>query len=133
MTKRQATAFALRLEGNSYAQIASLTGWSEFSLRKYFSTKGKWHSEYESWRTAAVKDVESETRIRIQKDVAHAVSVIEHALTLYKTNPSVALRAAEKILDLNGFLPYDSTARLEAISSIDQAERMAKWLETRKQ
>ena len=133
MTKRQATAFALRLEGNSYAKIANMTGWSEFSLRKYFSTKGKWHSEYEFWKADAIKHIESETRIRIQKDVAHAISVIEHALTLYKTNPSVALRAAEKILDLNGFLPYDSTTKPDEIMAMDQAERMARWFESRKE
>lgn len=129
MTKRQATAFSLRLEGYTYAQIAEKTAWSEFSLRKYFSPKGKWYQKYETWREDAIKFIETETRIRLKRNLDHAITVLEYALTLAKTNPAVALRAAEKIMDLNGFTPYNAEDVRKTQPLEDRAEKLAQWFE----
>ena len=127
MTKRQATAFALRLEGHTYAQIAQQTLWSELSLRKYFSQKGKWHQEYDLWRQEAVKDIETETRIRIRRDMEHAMTVLEYALMLKNTFPGVSMRAAERILDMGGLTRNPPEPPKQ--TSEDLVEKLVQWYE----
>lgn len=130
MTTKQAMAFSLRVNGLTYEQIAKQTGWSEYSLRKYFSLKGKWHTEYETWSHETIGLIEKDTRMRIKRDLAKAMTVLEYALTLVKTNPSLALRAAEEILDRGGLCGYERSTDNQNTGE-DVAEKIMRWYENR--
>lgn len=125
MTNQRAKAFNLRLQGYTYTQIASETGWSELSLRKYFSPKGKWYEAYEVWAKREIQMIQREVRQRMAKRTLEAISVLEYSLTLIHTKPMIALRAASEILDRAGII----ASRDQLDNNHDLSESIATWLE----
>lgn len=125
MTNKRAKAFNLRLQGYTYTQIASETGWSELSLRKYFSSKGKWYEAYEAWAKKEIQMIQREVRQRMAKRTLEAISVLEYSLTLIHTKPMIALRAASEILDRAGII----ASRDHLDNNHDLSESIATWLE----
>lgn len=123
-------AFQYRLLGMSYQAIASNTGWSEFTLRRYFSPKGKWYDEYQKWSVQELKLVQKQARNTLIKQTDNAVKVLVHSLSLINTKPGIAIRAANEILNRSGLTPNSVPGNNN--KPTDVAEAMIKALEESK-
>lgn len=101
-TSKKLLAFRLRFEGLTYSQISQKTGYSEFSLRKYFAAKGKWHAEYKYWADELSDTIQEETKALYQRNLIEAAHTIILTMNTSST-PSLRLKAAKDILDRCGF------------------------------
>ncbi len=128
MTQQQLLAFRLRLEGFTYQQISKHTKWSEFTLRKYFSPKGKWHNDYQAWKNQTLSETQDEIENMIKRESLSAARVLIKIMQNAK-KPNLALKAADSILDRAGF---SRNRPLAQPGSEDVAERMFRWMENRK-
>lgn len=119
-------AFKLRLQGYSYKQIANLTGWSEFTLRRYFSPKGQWFHEYKQWSSIELNQIKEDMHTIILSQAIDAAKIIGNMLTSPK--PNLALRAAQDILDRAGFQKHNR-GFMRSESADDYAEDIMKTME----
>ena len=129
MTKKKLLAFQLKLEGKTYYEISQATSWSEYTLRHYFSSKGKWNSAFQEWSKKEVDGVQ---------DLLHTIFIAnarEAALTILRLMKSeqsgVAMRAAQDILDRAGFAKSSKSFEDPSDTSVDVAEKITKWFESR--
>jgi hypothetical protein len=129
MKQKKFSVFQLEFEGRKRQEMASITGISEHTLNIYMAKNGKWRPEYEIWTKEVLGDIEKETRLRIMKRVREALTVQEILLTMIKTNPGEAGRAARDILDRAGLITPKSGKALE--SPDDKAEAITKFFENR--
>lgn len=122
-------AFRLRLQGYSYKTIAEKTGWSEFTLRKYFSRKGKWFHEYKQWSTTELEQIHDDMHTMLVSQAMSAAKKI--AGMLESDKPSIALRAAQDILDRAGF-QKNSGGFQSGEDAVDYAEEIIMKIEAHK-
>lgn len=123
-------AFELKFDGETYQNISQKTGYSESWIKKCFAREGKWYDHYEHWEAGRIADIEKEGRARIKKRIAEALTVQETMLTLIRTNPKEAARAARDLLDRAGL---KAPEKIEVSDPEDHAERITEWFENRKQ
>ena len=124
--KRKLNAYEMLFEGRTYKEIAEATGWSEGHLRNYLGPSGKWYGDYMLWANDKADAIEKEVRLRIKKRTNEAMTVLEYALTITKSDPRTAVKAANSILDRGGF---KAPEKVEISNPYDQAERLANWIE----
>lgn len=121
-------AFKLRLQGYRYKTIAEATGLSEFTLRRYFSPKGRWFQEYQRWSSAELELIKQDMHTMVLSQAIDAFKVIVNTLHMAPTRPNLALRAAQDILDRAGFQKHNQ-GFLKLGNSEDYAEDIMKTLE----
>ena len=127
MTKRKLTAFQMKLEGASHSEIATATKYSEYTLRKYFAKGGRWHNDFKKWKETELPLIQKTARDILS---AHAIEAMQNMVNAMNSdNPSVALRAAQDILDRAGFAK--STDGFNHSQSLDAAESAVRWFESR--
>lgn len=119
-------AFELKFDRVNYKEIAEKTGYTENYIHRAFRTTGSWIEHYSWWREQRVNEIEKDGRLRIKQRIEEALTVQETMLTLIKSNPKEAARAARDLLDRAGL---KAPEKVEVTSPIDQAEAITKWFE----
>lgn len=89
---------------------------------------GKWHQLYKDWSASELRDIHETTHNMMIAQAADATKAIIGFLSSEKE--SVALRAAQDILDRCGFAK-SSEAWMQQQGAIDMAEQVARWFELR--
>lgn len=130
LTGKKLMVFEMKFDGETYQNISAKSGYSELYLRKVFKREGKWREHYDHWEQERITDIEKEGRARIKKRIAEALTVQETMLTLIRTNPKEAARAARDLLDRAGL---KAPEKIEVSDPEDHAERITEWFENRKQ
>ncbi len=125
--------FKLKLEGNTYEQIAATEGVNlkEKTLEAYFAKAGKFYLPYQEWAKARIEEMNEQISQGLQ---SQAVLAFQKMVTIAagKANSMVTLVAAKDILDRSGYKPpekvvfdspdslakkildhYDSTKKIE--------------------
>lgn len=126
---RKLIAFRMRLEGMTYDAIAKRTGDSEFTLRRYFSPKGKWHEEYTNWRDKELTQIKDQLHAGFLSQAMEAMRVV--IASMNSDNPSIAFAAARDILDRSGF-HKNSDAIIKTTESTDIAEQIIRRYQNKK-
>lgn len=121
-------AFEMKFDGDTYQNIAEKTGYSQAYLGKCFKREGKWRAHYDDYEAKRVDEIEKEGRIRIKKRIAEALTVQETLLTMIKTNPREAGKAARDLLDRGGL---KAPEKIEVTDPDDHAEKITKWFENK--
>lgn len=129
-TKRKLLVYQAHFDGQTYQQIAQLEGvnYDAGYLANMLAPTGKWYNDYLLWASDKTDAIEKEVRIRIKKRMDEAMVVQEYMLTLAKTNPKEAARAARDLLDRGGL---KAPEKVEVTNPYDHAEQLAQWIEGR--
>lgn len=129
-TRRRLLVYQSLFDGQTFQQIAQLEGvnYNEHYLRTVMGPSGKWYSDYLLWATDQTDAIEKGVRIRIKKRMDESMTVQEYMLTLAKTNPKEAARAARDLLDRGGL---KAPEKVEVTNPYDHAEQLAQWVEGR--
>jgi hypothetical protein len=117
----------MKFEGKKYKEIAKITGYSIHSLRKYFSQKGKWSSEYYEW-LQVYKDCylnHLQNRFIAQSEDSFS-AIIE--LSKNAHSPNLQFQASKYILDQAGFHKHSRSITSQE-SSEDPTEAIFQRLE----
>lgn len=127
-TRKKLTAYEMLFEGRTYKELSEVTGWDEGYLKNCLGPSGKWYPDYMLWANDKADAIEREVRLRLKKRLNESMTVLEHALTLVKTDPRTAVKAANSILDRGGL---KAPEKVEITNPYDQAEKLAQWIENK--
>jgi hypothetical protein len=128
LTGRMLKAFTMKFDGQSYKEISIEIHWTEGHIRNLFSKGGRWHDHFKAWEEERIKEIEAEGRARIKKRITEAMTVQETVLTMVKSNPREAARAARDLLDRAGL---KAPEKIEVSDPADQADAIMKWIENK--
>lgn len=147
-------AFQLRFAGHTYEELATATGYSIWTLQKYFAEGGKWHEEYKAWAKDRLDDINDQLSGMFTAQAIEAMQRIVnlsrgHATILVvdessqpdengqkkktripiKVSDRTMLEASRDILDRAGFKPperikFDNDAEDEAEDILQTMEKM---------
>ena len=124
--RKRLAIYEMMFEGKTFAEISTASGYNNSYLRTKLGPGGKWYPDYMQWANDVAEIVEKETRLRMRKRLNEAMTVLEVALTLVKSDPRTAVKAANSILDRGGL---KAPEKIEVTNPYDQAERLARWIE----
>lgn len=124
--RKRLTLYEMMFEGRTFHEMSEVSGYDEKYLKNTFCPSGRWYSDYMLWANDKAEAIEKEVRLRIKKRTNEAMTVLEYALTITKTDPRTAVKAANSILDRGGF---KAPEKVEISNPYDQAERLANWIE----
>jgi len=120
--------YEMLFEGRNFKEIAEASGFSDTHLRRCLGPSGKWYADYMEWATDKTDAIEKDVRLRIKKRMNEAMVVLEYALTIAKSDPRTAVKAARDLLDRGGL---KAPEKVEITSPYDQAEKLAQWMENK--
>lgn len=129
LTGRKLKAFQMKFDGVLYKEIANAIHCSVYNVDRLFCKNGPWYEHYRHWEEERCKDIEYEARVRIKKRINEAMTVQEILLTMLKSNPREAAKAARDILDRAGL---KAPEKIEVTDPEDKAEKITQWFEKKK-
>ena len=120
--------YEMLFEGRNYEEISQVCGYSKIHLKRSLGPSGKWYADYMEWATDKTDAIEKDVRLRIKKRMNEAMVVLEYALTIAKSDPRTAVKAARDLLDRGGL---KAPEKVEITNPYDQAEKLAQWMENK--
>lgn len=127
-TRKRLAIYELLFSGKTFHEIADASTYNEHYLRTVLGPSGKWYPDYMLWANEQAEIIERSARVRMRQRLTEAMTVLEYALTIVKTDPRTAVKAANSILDRGGL---KAPEKIEVTNPYDQAERLAQWIENR--